>query len=329
LVAVDCAFTRNMIQGTKKVKGSEQAHEEVLKQLKEYRVRPEVRDLFGLDRATDLEDLCCERLCFSTFPVDLQVASMQTECRNAWADMQLVRTVAEHIFRGWQPFFGLPFLEGILDRIHPLYVQASGLAHSAHIEPEVFMEEGAKLEIVREHIQKFQEPWSQTCQLILQTLHGTGGFEEHAELLQSEFLVCLDALAETLKAASGCLSSVRKSLPERSGSSVGDQHCRFHTFCRSLDVIIAELSSLAVLVMQVMGIKDSDPHQSIVFTLTNLASLGEEDLAIAASMPLQEGGLLGAMQRLVTPSAGSRSRVKMKGYRTDIGNSAYCNDDGD
>jgi len=333
LVAMDCAFTRNMIQSSarpvdmKTPEGQKQA-DEVLNQVKEYNVRPEVRDFFGLDRATDLEELCSEKQCFSTFPVDLQVASMQSECRNAWADMRLVRSVAPHIFCGWQPFFELPNLECILDRVHPLYVQASALAHSACIEPEVFMEEGAKLEVVRGHIQKFQEPWSRICKLILATLHGHKGYLQHAETIQSEFLVCFDALAETLKAASVCLLSMRNSLPARSGMSVGSQPWRFDAFCQTIDVIIAELSSLAVLVMKVMKIEDSDPHQNILFTLSTLASMGEEDLVDAANMPGQEGGLLHAIQKLVSKSASltSNKRPTMKGYRSDTGNLAYDDD---
>jgi hypothetical protein len=165
--------------------------------------------------------------------------------------------------------------------VHPLYVQASALAHSATIDPGVWQEEFPKVEAVREHLQNVQEPWSEICRLLVAALADTSHIMESIKGSREVFLKQFKEITDALQASNICLTNVRKALPDLSQSLTGFDNSarnplwRFDAFCQSLDIIIAELSSLACLQLKILRV-DDDQGQSdaVVQTLVSLASMG-------------------------------------------------------
>lgn len=281
IIAVDFAFVRNMI--------SSLADESVdISQIKDYAVHAEVRDYFHLDTVNDLEELksAAQASSFATFPVDMQVSQLQSECRSSWADMQLVRGVVPRILCGKQVFCELPNLGLIFDKVHPLYVQASALAHSVAVDSEVWQVEGPKLEDVRKHLQKVQEAWDKAFKLQIMTLNDTNAIAENTELLRDKFLACFKDISVALLAACSHLASVRKDMTSDVAKGVVHGDCprqnpmwRFDAFCQSLDLIIAELCSLAMLSMKIMRVDDATKDDGgTMQTLLSIASVAPGDL---------------------------------------------------
>lgn len=297
IVAVDFAFARNMINSLT----NEQAD---ISHLKEHAFVPEVRDYFHLDHVNDLAELkrATSESTFATFPIDVQVSQLQTECRNAWADMQLVRGLAPYVFCGRQVFAELPNLSLIFDRVYPLYVQASAFAHSAPIEPRVWEVEGANLELIRECIQKVQEPFSNICKLQVKTLKDTGKILETAHFWRGSFLAEFKEIADALQAGSDGLAFVRKNMTCEAGGisqSVSSLHMlskgrtsrrdpmwRVDAFCQSLEIVIAELSSLSIIFMKILRITEDvsstnpepEDTRGILPTFMALANMDAMDL---------------------------------------------------
>jgi hypothetical protein len=277
LVAVEFAFGRNIIHAHDDESGNG------LKDIRHQSFRCEVKDFFRIDEAKSIEDLkaSMESSSFSTFPVDTNVTALLNECRNAWADMQLVRGVIPYLCCGRQLFAQLPNIGLIFDRVHPLYVQASALAHSATIDPGVWQEEFPKVEAVREHLQNVQEPWSEICRLLVAALADTHHIMDSIKGSREVFLKQFKEITDALQASNICLTNVRKALPNLSQSLTGFDNSarnplwRFDAFCQSLDIIIAELSSLACLQLKILRV-DDDQGQSdaVVQTLVSLASMG-------------------------------------------------------
>lgn len=304
LIAVDFAFARNMITSL-----AEEG--EGLSQIKEQGLRKEVREFFHLDDVQELEDLksSASSVSFATLPVDLQVAGLHSECRNLWADMQLVKSIVPHAICGHTIISELPNIGLLFDRAHPLYVQSSALAHSALVDSKVWQSEWSSLKAVRDHIQKVQEPLSRLFKLQMETLKDTSTIYEAAQSLQDKYMAAFKDISDALQAGVMSLTSVRKTMPGNAESG-RRQMWRFDSFCQSLDIIIADLSSFTLLAMKLMRIKEKEPDTTVEDTLTALASAGaqqwdEAELCVGTK---DDRTLL---QKLINrPSAGERGSCR-------------------
>lgn len=314
LVAIECGFTRNMIVTI----AHHEDESDGLAQMKEYAVRAEVREFFGLDSATNLEMLKVTTLSlsFASFSLDSQASAMHDQCNHSWEDMMLVRSLAPRLLCGRQPFCDLPNLDCIGDRLFPLYLQASALAHAAHTEPEVWKKERHRLEIVRGHMQKMQQSWSIVCKLIIQTLKDTHLVFATAQKLRDEFMTEFKDMAETLQSNAIQLASVRSDRAEvnQAGSSQFQQGWRFDAFCQSLDVIIAESSSLVLLLMKIMQIDEGPDAKLLWQILTKLSGMDEAALKEAVVVPAESMGLMTAILDLAQPNVRSVARRKTAFY---------------
>jgi len=232
--------------------------------------------------------------------------------------LELVRSVVPHVICGKQIWFELPNIGLLFDRVHPLYIQASALAHSAPVDPKVWQVEGLQLTAVRDHIQKVQEPLSRVCKLQIETMKDTSAIFETAQLLQDSYLAAFKDIADALHAGSACLTSVRKTAPPHTGSGRGLMW-RFDAFCQSLDIIIAELSSLTLLSMKLMRIsEDTEPGASIAHVLTALASVGAKELD-EAELCLETGDAIPVLQKLMRRTITSEQRGGVGDWEGPLG----------
>jgi len=229
--------------------------------------------------------------------------------------------LAPRLLCGWQPFGDLPNLDCIVNRLFPLYLQASALAHAAHTEPEVWKKERHRLEIVRGHIQQLQVPWSKVCKLIVQTLKDTHLVFVTAQKLRDEFMTEFKDMAESLQSSAIQLASVRSDIADTSqaGSSQFKQVWRFDAFCQILDVIIAESSSLVLLLMKIMQIDEGSDAKMLLQMLTKLSSMDEAALEEAVVVPADDMDFMTAMLDLAQPNVRTRGRRKTNFHVVDDG----------
>jgi hypothetical protein len=319
MTAVDFAFARNMINSLVD-EGVDVA------QIKERSFRKDVREFLKLDTAEDLAELKSSTIAasFTRLPLDSEVVSMQGECRIVWGDMQLVRSASHLLCCKRQVFSQLPNLGGLFDLMHTLYVQVSALAHAAPVDPKVWRSEGARLDTVHAHIQRMQEPWSRVCKLQIETLKDAKKVFQNEEAQRDSFLACFKDMADTLQAGSLCLASERIAMMGRASlvgpKGISRQLWRFDAFCQSLDIIIAELSSLAMALMKILKLEE-DEDGVIMTTLSSLASMGgrqfgELDAAVHA-MKSARVTFWDALRRPYIPSDSQRQFQRGDGNLAD------------
>jgi hypothetical protein len=275
LVAIDFAFARNMINGL-----ADDANDDDLIDLKRKKLQKSVKDFFELEADTlylrQLKDLCAASA-FGSLPVDFEAIGLQNECRAYWADMQFVRSVLPQSV----VTFALPQIPNfgaIMDRLQPLYIQASAAAHSACVDAEVWQKEGFKLEEVRMQIQKVQEPWGTLTKLQIDALGSVHHMFSVVADSKEKYMSAYQDLASILDAGHTSLVNLR--IESRNDTTIdANKLWRFDAFCQSLDHIIAELGSLAMLSMRVLSIVDSKNGSecSVFRTFAKLASIDSKD----------------------------------------------------
>lgn len=298
MIAIDFAFGRNLINSIRDMESLAGIQSK------------DVQEYFHVDEGDDLEEmrsLVAEGV-FASLPIDFETSALLGECRSAWADMQLVRSVLSWIcprlFSYEIPNVGL-----LCDRSHPLYVQASAFAHSAPVDPDMWRSKGAKLEAVRTQIQKTQEPWARVFKLQIRTLSHKRTIFETAHKLQESFLEGFQDIASALSAANDSLTSARRAM-NADFSAHREQMWRFDSFCQSLDIIIAELSSLALLMMKIYQIKEAADGK-IWNTLTGLSCMSshDPDQVVAPVQPKDIRSVFKELTQPFTPAGKKRLSI--------------------
>lgn len=295
IVAIDFAFARNIIN-------SVVDPEHGVARVKEQVFDKEVLDYFEFDDDCEFHELqtMAALSVFASFPVDLDTAALQAESRQISSDMQLVRSATGRFERTF--FFELPHVEILADRVHPVYVQASALAHSAPVDVQVWQAEGSKLEEIRKHIQKAQEAWDSIFKLLGDALKDTRHVFENVEKARLDFLSLFQEIAIALQTASAGIVACRKETISKIGLGEKNHFWRFDAFCQSLDIIIAELSSFAVLSMRVFKLNEdhASPEglcQKTTATLMTLACTAAGDDMEEAELIIQSQSALYQRQR--------------------------------
>jgi len=311
IVALDFAFMRNTIlaaesdEDVMKV-GTMEYEVEVLSWFRfitddEGKLQAEepatAEELRELARSTTFHDL----------PMDVTVSVLQAECRQCWSDMRFIRAIFPHNFCGRRIFqTPLPSFCSLPERAHPVFLQASALAHSGAIERELWNKEGKELEQVRVAIQGLQPHFAKLFRYKLMSQKQKRGPSEED---RKEVLDALDELVNGLdRAQSGLngictqpgtsrssssrllgLFSVRGS--QWAGLTAGDaeDHMakkerlaweRFHGFCQGLSLIIMDFSLFVLCCIKLMAI-DSDTDDSRIMNIEQkLASIGCMDLSV-------------------------------------------------
>jgi hypothetical protein len=270
LVALDYAFIRNRIHSA--------ADDLVCLEVEQLEYQEEVRQWFHLDRspcvsAQELRALAKSTI-FHDLPMDVSVAALQTECRAFWSDMIFLRSLFPATICGYQVFRQLPNFCSLPERAHPVFVQASALAHASLIEPLVWQSLGHKLEDVRVQLQTMNAPFTKIFGFKIESIKsGCPVIEKHKD----EVTAVMSEVAEGLQIAQRQLNVVRSELLANPDEISAGSLARFDGFCHGLGLVIADFASLAMTCLKLTDMPEEECVE-VITTLSECAGLDPEDI---------------------------------------------------
>jgi len=274
LVAIDFAFIRNHIHSA--------SDDMSCLEVEQLKYQDEVRHWFQLDKGVSANELraLAKSTIFHDLPMDVSVAALQTECRSFWADMIFLRSLFPSKICGYQVFQPLPTFCSLPERAHPVFVQASALAHASLIEPCVWQSLGHKLEDVRAQLQSMQEPFNQIFGFKIASIKsGRPVIEQH----KKEVADLMTEVADSLQNARGTLDVVRSELLANPDEIPSGSLARFDGFCHGLGLVIVDFSSLAMTCLKLTDMPDEE-CEDVIFTLSECAGLDPKDLTARNEM---------------------------------------------
>lgn len=277
LVALDFAFIRNHIHSAPDDASCLEAQN--------FDYQEEVRQWFRLDKEPSASELraLAKSTIFHDLPMDVSVAALQTECRAFWSDMIFLRNLLN---LAPTKIFGYEFRQktsppnfcSLPERAHPLFVQASALAHASLIEPCVWSSLGPKLEAVRVQLQWMQKPFEQIFGYKINSIKsGRPVMDKHRE----DVLQVMTEVAGGLQKALDSLDVVRSELLTNPDEVPAGSLARFDGFCHGLGLVIADFSSLAMTCLQLTDCKENEGEtrvKKIIDVLSECAGLDPQDL---------------------------------------------------
>jgi len=249
LVALDFAFIRNEIN-------SAATDAEVLSVIG-LTYQQEAREWFRLDSNPSVEELrgMARSSAFQCLPIDISVSTLQAECRACYLDMRMVRALIPRFCRPAGPASNRDTDYGSLSQVvHPVFVQASSLAHGPLVDPQLWHAHHHRLEKAQAQLQSLQRPVQ--C-LFSQLLEGS----------IDEIVVAMTDVSEILCGARNELSEVR------AHKMIEHTHERrnLDAFIQGLELVIADVGSFVLATLKLFKIPQEE-SSDVIRTLEGVAS---------------------------------------------------------
>jgi hypothetical protein len=291
-VALDFAFIRNSILAA--------TSDEAVLQLRDVGYLDEVSSWFRLedDEAAEMETQAkaaevrqlARATIFHDLPMDISVSVLQAECRQCWQDMMFVRSLFNHrICGGWR-FFDKPLqFCSLPDRVHPVVLQASSLAHAGALDAEMWKQNAQSLDQIRLEIQGLRQHFEVFFKY-LENIHKVGhGLDED----NVEVLIALRASVKTLTDAQAMLTSFWTPTgsciaKDFSALSIITSTEKSDAFCQGLNLILMDfcLFLLCCLYLMRFDHTKAEDMKSMIETLADMACVNIADLEEQMEAPM-------------------------------------------
>jgi len=230
----------------------------------------EVVESLQLDKTSSMKDIQshCWDTSFQSLPVDVATTGLYSECKQLWHDVVYVRSSLPEMC-GARVLFDLPNLGLLMGIIHPLYVQASAVAHSAPVEPSIWREESHDLHLARKELQQVQKLWSELSNILLPSFANARFFFARTEESSPAFFDAFKQITESLERMS-------RRLKEQT-SKAGKERQRFNAFSQNIEFLRADISHLTYVLLRMLRLDNMPEFASsdIPKRLAVLANLDE------------------------------------------------------
>lgn len=209
--------------------------------------------------------------------MDSAVSGMQAECRSCWSDMSFTRSIMPavlHKFIGNTPDYGV-----LPEKVHPVYVQVSALAHATHVEPQRWASEGPRLEALRLNFRALDQPFKELFKQQAKDVASRCDPPDAPRV--AEIIRHGTAAVEALERARVMMQELKTA--KEGGASMG--FWRFDTFVQTLSVVVADASFLLLLIITLMKVPE-EKAEDLFARLLDLANVEEKSLEGTVSVAL-------------------------------------------